>query len=163
VLLVVATATLDKEGIRAALRGKLDATFLPRKIRIVTTLPRDERGKLQRSELLSLFETKAQVPGPSETQLHIPEDFPRFSGHFQGDPLLPALSQLADIILPAIRSAYGGGSLASLRRVKWTRPVRPGADLSLRLEEKTSGIHFELRQGPALACSGTVNLHPEGD
>lgn len=166
VLLVVATATpRKKDEIISALRGHVDPTFFPRRIRMVERLPRDERGKLKRADLIQLFQGPEELPkstGWTEKSLQIPADWSRFSGHFEGDPLLPALSQLADIILPAIREAFGGGALASLRRVKWTRPVRPGAKLSLRLDRKPHGINFQLWEGPALACSGTATLQKEG-
>lgn len=162
ILLVVATTTLTKEEIRAALRGSIDATFLPRKIRTVSALPRDERGKLKRRDLLSLFEGETGAQGRIEKSLQVPENSPRFSGHFAGDPILPALAQLADFILPTLREAFGGGALASLRRVKWTQAVRPGTELTLLLEEKPQGIHFQLWDGQNLACSGTATLHPEG-
>lgn len=182
ILLVVATKSWNKEGLRAALLEKCDRAFLPRKIRILERLPRDERGKLKRDELLRLFEGAENEPPANdhvqnkptqnepaqnkparvERNVTVPADFRRFSGHFEGDPLLPALSQLSDIILPEMRRAFGGGSLASLRRVKWTQAIRPGAELSLHLEKKSQGITFQIFLGETLACSGTAVLHPEG-
>lgn len=162
VLLVVATTKHSKGQIRAALVGSIDRTFLPRKIRIVEKLSRDERGKLKRADLLRLFEEPTESRERAEKSVHVPADWGRFSGHFDGDPLLPALSQLADIILPAIREAFGGGPLASLRRVKWTQAIRPGAELALCLEKKPQGITFQLWEGQVLACSGTATLQKGG-
>lgn len=162
ILLAVATTTWSKEALRTALREKCDPTFLPRKIRIVESLPRDERGKLKREALLGLFLELSMAPKRVEKPVKVPVDWHRFSGHFENDPLLPALSQLSDIILPAMRQAFGGGALASLRRVKWTRRIRPGAELSLHLEKKNKSIGFQLWEGENLACSGTATLHAEG-
>ncbi len=162
ILLVVAPGDLKKSSLRAALRKQLDPAFVPRKIRVVSALPRTDRGKPERAALLALFAAPVDSGNIVEKTVTIPRDWARFVGHFQGDPLLPALSQLSDLILPEIRRTFGGGSLASLKRVKWTHAIRPGADLSLRLEKKPTGIGFEISEGPILACSGTAQLHPEG-
>lgn len=159
---------VEKEAIRKALRQHLERAFVPRKIRIVTRLPRDDRGKLKRDDLLPLFEQDTDLqktpmnesppPVGSESIIQLAEDSPRFSGHFAGDPLYPALAQLTDIILPAIRKTFGGRSLAELTRVKWTRSLRPGENVSLRLSPKERGVRFELRVNEELACSGTARL-----
>lgn len=53
--LVVAPG-LDEAGILAALRGAVDPVFLPRPLRLVDSLPRNETGKLPRAALLALLE-----------------------------------------------------------------------------------------------------------
>ncbi len=160
-LLLVATDSLEKKDIVAALRKELTPIAVPRKVRLLPSLPRDERGKLKRDEVLAVFERPDHAPKLVEVESTLPSDWVRFSGHFDEDPILPALSQLSDIVLPEIRKAFGGGALASLRRVKWTRPLRPGATLRLRLEKKPSSVFFELREGSILACSGTITLYPQ--
>jgi 3-hydroxymyristoyl/3-hydroxydecanoyl-(acyl carrier protein) dehydratase len=103
--------------------------------------------------------------------LQVAEDSRRFEGHFRQDPLLPALSQLADFILPTARAHFGGGALRELSRVKWTQPLRPGTRFDLHLEEKGRGpegtkLRFEIRvdsEGESkIACSGNLTLGPEG-
>ena len=51
--LVVAPG-LDEAAILAALRIGIDPVFLPRPLRRVTALPRNETGKLPRAALLAL-------------------------------------------------------------------------------------------------------------
>ena len=43
----------------AALRGHLDPVFLPRRLRCVNALPRNDTGKLPRAELLRLLDRTA--------------------------------------------------------------------------------------------------------
>jgi acyl-coenzyme A synthetase/AMP-(fatty) acid ligase len=50
---------IDRRSVLACLRRCLDPVFLPRRIRILPRLPRDERGKLKRSDLLRLFESES--------------------------------------------------------------------------------------------------------
>ncbi len=47
--------TLDPEAILAALRDEVDPVFLPRRLRCVAALPRNETGKLPRQALLELL------------------------------------------------------------------------------------------------------------
>ncbi|HEY9513401.1 MAG TPA: AMP-ligase, partial [Rhodanobacter sp.] len=52
--LVVAPG-LDATAITEALRRSIDPLFLPRPLRLVTALPRNETGKLPRNALLALL------------------------------------------------------------------------------------------------------------
>ncbi len=165
ILLAVAAEGLEREEIRRALAGKLERVFVPRRIRVLGALPRDERGKLSRKDVEGLFDEEGlfnDVPLPApervEVQLSIDEGSPRFRGHFADNPLLPALAQLTDLVLPEIRRHFGGGELSQLSRVKWTHPLRPGAKVALFLQQKTTGIAFEIRSGDTSCCTGTARL-----
>lgn len=92
----------------------------------------------------------------------IAKDSPRFDGHFAGDPLLPAVAQLSDIILPAVREHFDSGSLASLNRVKFTRPIRPGDEVTLTLSKKEDAIRFQMSVENEKACSGTLRMATSG-
>jgi acyl-coenzyme A synthetase/AMP-(fatty) acid ligase len=55
---------LDAAAITAVLRGSLDPIFLPRPLRVVPALPRNETGKLPRQALLALLQgSNAAVAG----------------------------------------------------------------------------------------------------
>jgi acyl-coenzyme A synthetase/AMP-(fatty) acid ligase len=49
--------TLDEDALRVALRRSIDPVFLPRPLRRVPALPRNETGKLPRAALLRLLQT----------------------------------------------------------------------------------------------------------
>ncbi|MBJ7575661.1 AMP-binding protein [Luteimonas sp. MC1828] len=52
----VVAPELDETAIQAALRQAIDPVFLPRPLRLVTALPRNETGKLPREALLALLQ-----------------------------------------------------------------------------------------------------------
>jgi len=89
--------------------------------------------------------------------LHIPADHPAFAGHFPGQPLLPGVALLAEV-LEAVMSdpalAASVGRSPRIGAVKFLAPVRPGATLSLQLNHSASGIRFEVREAERLAASG---------
>lgn len=54
---------LDEAAILRALRATCDPVFLPRRLRLVPRLPRNETGKLPRQTLLSLLEASTDASG----------------------------------------------------------------------------------------------------
>lgn len=52
---LVVAPTLDEGAVLAALRGQFDPVFLPRRIRCIAALPRNDCGKLPREALLGLL------------------------------------------------------------------------------------------------------------
>ena len=52
---VVVAPTLDEAGLLAALRQVMDPVFLPRRLRFVAQLPRNETGKVPREQILALL------------------------------------------------------------------------------------------------------------
>lgn len=58
---VVVAPALDEAGLLAALRQAMDPVFLPRRLRFVERLPRNETGKVPRDRVLALLE-----PGPGK-------------------------------------------------------------------------------------------------
>ena len=56
---VVASPALDDAALLDALRASMDPVFLPRRIRRVDVLPRNETGKLPRAALDALFGVSA--------------------------------------------------------------------------------------------------------
>lgn len=170
VLLAAESGEVDAAAIKKHLRTRLDPVFVPRRIRVVNELPRTDRGKIHREALEALFSRgtpSTQMPHSVEARLAA--DSVRFSGHFPTDPLLPALAQLTDLVLPHVRRTFGGGDLLELSRVKWTIPLRPGAQVKVLIERKGRGVRFEILlaspSGDESACSGTLvldGLSPSG-
>jgi len=90
--------------------------------------------------------------------LHIAPDHPAFAGHFPGQPLLPGVSLLAEVLeavldAPALAAAIGPAP--RIGTAKFLAPVRPGAQLSVRLDHGPRGVRFEVREGERIAASGS--------
>lgn len=89
--------------------------------------------------------------------LHIAADHPAFEGHFPGNPLLPGVSLLAEVLEvllhdPALSERVG--SRPRIAIAKFLAPVLPGATLDLRLQLNGTKVQFDVRQGDRLAASG---------
>ena len=90
-------------------------------------------------------------------EVTIPVDHPAFAGHFPGDPLLPGVALLAEVLEavldePALAAQVGASP--RIGAVKFLAPVRPGARLTILLDPGARGVRFEVREGERLAASG---------
>lgn len=87
------------------------------------------------------------VPGESGTGLkNISISDPVFAGHFPGEPIYPGAqlievsAQVAAVLLNSVPNEGGEsqiGYLASVKRFAFTQPIRPGDQVSIRVEKKT--------------------------
>jgi 4-coumarate--CoA ligase (photoactive yellow protein activation family) len=166
--------------LRMALSGWLDPVAMPRRIRILQALPREETGKLVHERLLELFRDD-EVPSkrtmePFEERSStgdgadirvlsflVPRDLLYFRGHFDGDPVLPAVVQLDGLVLRQIERAWPElGAPRRGHRLKFKRPVRPGERLELRLSLDASrlAVTFDIESGAAPCASGTLVFGP---
>jgi 3-hydroxymyristoyl/3-hydroxydecanoyl-(acyl carrier protein) dehydratase len=94
----------------------------------------------------------------SATVLHeVPAGHPAFAGHFPGQPLLPGVSVLAEVMEAAHRQPGLAGRLAggsSLQAAKFLAPVRPGSSLQIHLQWDDAGLRFEVQCGGTTAAKG---------
>jgi 3-hydroxymyristoyl/3-hydroxydecanoyl-(acyl carrier protein) dehydratase len=89
--------------------------------------------------------------------IHIPPDHPAFAGHFPGQPLLPGVSLLAEVMEAVMHDpalAQRVGPAPRIGVVKFLSPVRPGTTLSLQFDAGAGALRFELRAGTRAVASG---------
>ena len=89
--------------------------------------------------------------------LDIALDHPAFAGHFPGQPLLPGVSLLAEVLEAVLDDAALAALVGPAPRVgavKFLAPVRPGARLTLRFDAAPRGLRFELHDGERVTASG---------
>jgi 3-hydroxyacyl-[acyl-carrier-protein] dehydratase len=89
--------------------------------------------------------------------LHIAPEHPAFAGHFPGQPLLPGVSLLAEVLEallddPSLASLVG--KTPRIAAAKFLAPVRPGARLTIELAATATSVRFEVREGDRTAATG---------
>jgi 3-hydroxyacyl-[acyl-carrier-protein] dehydratase len=89
----------------------------------------------------------------------VPAEHPALPGHFPGQPVVPGVV-LLDEVLALITARYGGAA-TSLSAVRFTSVVTPDQTIAVQCSRRPSGeIGFIcLRDGRAVA-SGRITLRP---
>jgi acyl-coenzyme A synthetase/AMP-(fatty) acid ligase len=160
VALVVAPG-LDAHAIIAALRERLEAVFVPRRVVHVAAFPREGTGKLTVRSLREFALSQlASDSTPVQLTREIPVDHPVFAGHFPGQPLMPGALLVAEVLeavhgVPALAARIG--AQPTLAAAKFLAPVRPGSTIVIDLIPETGasrGLRFEVRCGDVVAVSG---------
>jgi len=86
-------------------------------------------------------------------------DSPWFSGHFPGNPILPAIAQLS-IVFEAVRNAVKSElTILEFKRVKFKQTVKPDDRVEVRVirnEKNASAYSFILSVQGEVACSGIM-------
>ena len=73
------------------------------------------------------------MPEMHSRQVDIAADHPSFAGHFPGQPLLPGVVLLGEVLEVLLREAPEAlGARPRVSAVKFLAPVRPGARLEVR-------------------------------
>ncbi|WP_295385393.1 hypothetical protein [uncultured Thiodictyon sp.] len=95
--------------------------------------------------------------------LSVLADHPAYAGHFPGQPILPGVV-LLDEVLHAVAVRLGlGDAVGEIKSAKLVRPVTPGEPLSLNYVQTAAGVfRFEVMAGERLAASGVVAFAATG-
>jgi 3-hydroxyacyl-[acyl-carrier-protein] dehydratase len=80
-------------------------------------------------------------PGTVARRYRFAPGFIGFSGHFPGNPILPAVVQVSTVVSLAMEEGGKALRLAEVRSAKFLAPVRPDEDVSIRyLRRADSGM-----------------------
>jgi 3-hydroxymyristoyl/3-hydroxydecanoyl-(acyl carrier protein) dehydratase len=73
------------------------------------------------------------MPEMASRRVEVASDHPAFAGHFPGQPLLPGVVLLGEVLEVLLREAPATlGAQPRISAVKFLAPVRPGAGLEVR-------------------------------
>ena len=92
-----------------------------------------------------------------ESALHLAPDHPAYAGHFPGQPILPGVVILAEV-LDAVAGATGvPADRWTIVNAKFRHPVVPGSALTLVYERTARGdVRFDVLAGTSVAASGVL-------
>jgi acyl-CoA synthetase (AMP-forming)/AMP-acid ligase II len=176
VLTETGRGSLAREGRRAlgrALAGFLsvrwDAVLLPRVWRYVDALPRDPQGKLPLASLATLFEPRGREAVPQEEvrgegwlerRLEVPHDLMYLDGHYDFQPIVPAVAQLRWVMEAAFDLLGSTPRVSQFEVLKFPELLLPGQSFSLRVERQAAGdrLDFRLYEGARVFASGRCRL-----
>ena len=110
-----------------------------------------------------LKEIKVSNHNYIEALADVPVDSPWFSGHFPDEPILPGIALVYMAEQAIIEDALAKGEqvqIHTLKRVRFTQPVRPGETLSLNITGEEAGedilFSFKVANKENIVCSGAI-------
>ncbi|MDQ8186365.1 hypothetical protein [Pelagicoccus sp. SDUM812002] len=94
----------------------------------------------------------------AEVVFRIDEGLPYFEGHFPGNPIVPAVTQIGWILVAV--EAWRGRPLERYRlsRFKFVLPLRPDVFVRVALEQKGDRYAVRVFSNDELCCSGNVSV-----
>ena len=82
-------------------------------------------------------------------------DHPALAGHFPGNPIVPGIVLLTEILQALERSTEWTSNSFQLHSVKFTAPLRPGDPFIILLESSSARqLSFAVTRGPTRIVSG---------
>lgn len=87
------------------------------------------------------------------TLFTIPAEHPALAGHFPGNPIVPGVLLLAEV-MRALEPVRPTG----IAQAKFLSPLRPGETCELALRETPTRIDFECHVGASVVARGVLRV-----
>lgn len=85
----------------------------------------------------------------------VPHDHPSLPGHFPGNPVVPGVV-LLDQVLQAVAARHGEPAALRIPQVKFVQPLRPGQDATIELDDAAPRWRFRVLRDGELLASGEL-------
>ena len=151
----------------------LDPVLVPRVIRYLDQMPRNDMGKLPQQVLVELL-VDSELPtlpliedvkvsrNELVFSLSIPMELRFLRGHFENQPIVPGVVLLHWVY--HFIGEYWNLSMnpAIVNRLKFSKPSTPGDELTLVLKRIENGVDFLYKSGQKTKfSSGHIPFNPE--
>ncbi len=163
---VAVVGEVGREDIARAIRRQFDAVFVPKIIKLVPSIPRTERGKVDGEALRALLgladgaattEIPARKVGPGQYVADVPRDLVFFRGHFDDFAILPGAVLVERLVWPIVKVELPEvRELRAIRRLRFRRPVMPDQQLAITLGGACPRLTFEVTCAAAVVASGQL-------
>lgn len=160
------------KNIKMILRKEID--IIPQKWKFTDTLPYTSNGKIEKQEILDLFNLNLSMPLPirreisenlSVVALYFYKNCNFFQGHFEKFPIVPGVIQLFLAQHYASKIYNIQNISGQYRKIKFKNIIVPNRIIDLVLEKSSKGIIYTYKDEEKTYSSGllpTVGLEGKG-
>jgi len=107
----------------------------------------------------SLIRIRRPAAGEVVAEVRVDPESPWFSGHFEGNPILPGIAQLGMAIDMIKEFGYKACRVSGIKKVRFKQMIRPDDPIKIivRLKERSPASYsFRVMVKDQLACSGLL-------
>jgi len=95
-------------------------------------------------------------PLEAEVRFIVDPRHPALEGHFPGNPLLPGVVLLDEVITAAEAWVGGGWRTGGLPRAKFLSPLKPGDEAVIRLVRRQDQVDFKVLCQGVMVAQGAL-------
>ena len=92
------------------------------------------------------------------TRFTIDRSHPALAGHFPGNPIVPGVVVLDEVVAAALAASTRPLSLLSVPQVKFMALLLPGVEAEFSLETNAATVRFAVTADGATIAQGTLEL-----
>jgi 3-hydroxymyristoyl/3-hydroxydecanoyl-(acyl carrier protein) dehydratase len=93
-----------------------------------------------------------------ESAFEVPADHPSLPGHFPGNPIVPGVVLLDEVLNAAERWLNRAVRLRALPQVKFVQPLKPQEAARINLALDGVSLKFTIQKADAIIAQGAMQL-----
>jgi acyl-CoA synthetase (AMP-forming)/AMP-acid ligase II len=141
-------------GIKESLRGRVNSIAVPRRWRFVAEFPRNNLGKVLKSDLDSLFTDGLKTPitignvadeNSAELVLDMLKSLACFNGHFDDFPVVPGVALIEWAIRAAESHFLNDHIFIGMSQIKFQKFIQPNQVIRLRLDFNSESMNLKYQ------------------
>jgi 3-hydroxymyristoyl/3-hydroxydecanoyl-(acyl carrier protein) dehydratase len=95
-----------------------------------------------------------------KSKLLVPRDHPALPGHFPGNPVVPGVLILHEVIVAISEWLGHEVEVRCVPQAKFLAALRPGEEAVMELSHHGGTVSFNVLRGQTIIAKGTLGLEP---
>jgi 3-hydroxyacyl-[acyl-carrier-protein] dehydratase len=125
----------------------------------------DVMNAIEKALLKAVTQPPVESDGAITAGFCLPPDFPGFQGHFDGNPICPAVIQARAALLALEQARAARYRLEGMANAKFMSPLGPDQPFTVKLTARADGASFDasLASGGQAVSKIRLTVSPRGE